>query len=56
MLINKLRTQEGLQVLLWIVIIEVTTYMKNLKFINTTESLTNALRSYPTQQKSGTYL
>ena len=53
MLANKLRMQEGLQVLLWIVIIEVTMDMKNLKFINTTETFTSALRSHHTLQKSG---
>ena len=48
-----LRTQKGLQVLFWIVIIVVTMDIKNLKFISTTESCTSALRSCPTLQKSG---
>ena len=52
MLLNKLRTQEGLQVLMWIVIIEITMDVKNLKIIGTTETVTSVLRSSPILQKS----
>ena len=53
MLLNKPRTQEGLQVLMWIVIIEVTMDVKNLKIINTIETATNVLRSSLNCRKGG---
>ena len=43
MLLNKPRTLEGSQVLMWIVILELTMIVKNLKIINTTEVTTNEL-------------
>ena len=43
MLLNKLRTLEGSQVLMWIVMLELTMNVKNLKIINTIEVTTNAL-------------
>ena len=53
MLLNKLRTQEGLQVLMWIVIIELTMNVKNLKTIKTIETATDVLRPAPKFHKSG---
>ena len=53
MLLNKLRTQEGLQVLMWIVIIELTMDVKNLKIINTIEIASALLRLAPKLHKSG---
>ena len=53
MLLNKLRTEEGLQVLMWIVIIELEMDVKNLKIINTTETATNVPRPAPKLHKSG---
>ena len=53
MLLNKLRTQEGLQVLMWIVIIELTMDVKNLKIINTIEIATDVPRPAPKLLKSG---
>ena len=53
MLLKRLRTQEGLQVLMWIVIIELTMDVKNLKIINTIEIATDDLRLAPKLHKSG---
>ena len=43
MLLSKLRTLEGSQVLMWIVILELIMNVKNLKIINTIEVTTNEL-------------
>ena len=53
MLLNKLRTQEGLQVVMWIVLIELTMDAKNLKTIKTIETVTDVLRPVPKLQISG---
>ena len=54
MLINKSRTQIVLQVLFsWIMILAVIMDIKNLKFINTTETCTSTWRSSPTLQNNG---
>ena len=53
MLLNKLRTLEGSQVLMWIVILELTMNVKNLKIINTIEVTTNALELAPKLFKTG---
>ena len=53
MLLNKLRTLEGSQVLMWIVILELTMNVKNLKIINTIEVTTNVPKLVPKLHKSG---
>ena len=53
MLLNMLRTQEELQVLMWIVIIELTMDVKNLKTIKTIETATDVLRSALKLHKNG---
>ena len=53
MLLNKLRTLEGSQVLMWIVILELTMNVKNLKISNTIEVTTDALKLAPKLHKTG---
>ena len=53
MLLNKLRTLEGSQVFMWIVILELTMNVKNLIIINTIEVTTDAMKPVPKLHKSG---
>ena len=53
MLLNKLRTIGRSQVLMWIVILELTMNVKNLKIINTIEVITDTLKLVPKLHKSG---
>ena len=53
MLLNRLRTLEGSQVLMWIVILELTMNVKNLKIINTIEVTTDVSKLVPKLHKSG---
>ena len=53
MLLNKPRTLERSQVLMWIVILDLTMNVKNLKIINTIEVKTDVPKLVPKLHKSG---